>query len=334
MRNVFTAEQATAVGIRHEALRRGLRCCLSHVARGAYIVLAECTGHPEFHRFIDDSAMLEIVRKLSANRSDTGLRARFWAGVHVGLVQVVSGIRDSDVVSHESAALVHGIPILQARPGHVTVSSPDRSRTQAVLRRRQRDIPSAQVLGWGQLKVTDPVRTAVDLAADISLEAGVIALDHLLRGAPDAGGVRGQLALIVESDWRLSHSRRVRTCLSLATGLAESPGESLCLVRFYECGMVPVVEQQVPIYDRHGALIARVDFRVNGTTIIEVDGAAKYKTVEQGGYRRAGEDPLLAEKRRQHRLEAEGYRVERPMWAEVVDPSTFKRRMRDLGLLP
>jgi very-short-patch-repair endonuclease len=95
--------------------------------------------------------------------------------------------------------------------------------------------------------------------------------------------------------------------MSLATGLAESPLESLAWVLWHEAGLPRPVPQAV-IRDR-GRFIARVDFLWAGSPlIVEVDGLAKYAESGQ----------LQREKQRQNALVRLGYVVLRYTWADIV----------------
>ncbi len=333
MFNTFTSAQASALGIRPEILHTAQSCCLLRQSRGIYTVLYPCRVHPEFVRLIDDEESVTLARSLREDGTNTGRAARFWRLAHMGLITVAPGIRTTDVVSHESAALIRCVPILPMRLTKVMVSNPGRSETQAVCRRRKRSVPEGSVGPWQGLAVATAARAALEMASDVSVEAGVIALDHVIRTAADPDSMRGVLLGMVEADGRFARSARLARCLAWATGLAESPAESLTVVRFAESGSLPRLRQQVEIYDEHGRFIARVDFLLDDDKILESDGAAKYKTIAQGGYRRDGEDPLEAEKRRQYALQALGYEVHRLMWADIIDPARFRKRMRQARIV-
>ncbi len=184
--------------------------------------------------------------------------------------------------------------------------------------------------------VTTPGRAAVDIAADISVESGVIALDHVLSHETSSVPLglverRQQIADIIDTDARLSRSHRLRTAFDTATGLAESAGESLCLVALRTLGFNGI-QQQVDIADAEGGFVARVDFLLDdGRTIIEVDGAVKYIDAARGGFARG--DELLQEKRRQYSLERLGYRVIRVMWRDLLDPARFRRLLEAAGVM-
>ena len=103
---------------------------------------------------------------------------------------------------------------------------------------------------------------------------------------------------------RLAGIRRATRALSLANGRRESPLESRSFVFFDDVGL-PSPEPQAWIEDEDGFLVARVDALWRDHRAIgECDGAVKYDID-------AAPTTLLAEKRRQERLEDLGYIVVR-----------------------
>lgn len=294
------------------------------------MVLRVCEHHPRFSRFADDAQLLEVCEKLHEHNTGA-LNAEFWRSAHVGLLWNLSSIGPHDVISHESAAILLGMPIMQSHLPKVELCNPLVSRSGAAYRRHKRLIDTR--LGWGTMKMTVALRTALDLAADRSVEAGVLALDWLLSSAEDCNASKQQLAEAVEHDARLAASVRVGRSLAWANGMAESPAESLARVRFAELDMLDDLQQQVAIMDATGGFVARVDFLLRGKVVIEVDGATKYAAQDAGGHRKPGEDPLVAEKRREYQLQALGYRVVRLMWVDIVNPRRFAVRLREAGIL-
>jgi hypothetical protein len=110
---------------------------------------------------------------------------------------------------------------------------------------------------------------------------------------------------------------RVGRLVRMSRSGAQSPLESLSRLVLCRAG-VPEPRLQVPIYDELG-LIGYVDMLIEGWgVIVEADGDLKY----------GGGDPavLVAEKRREDRLRALGYEVERWTWDDVLhDPDRLVR---------
>lgn len=95
---------------------------------------------------------------------------------------------------------------------------------------------------------------------------------------------------------------------------AESPGESLTRLVMWMLGYA--LTSQVEIRDATGALVARVDFLLDGApVIIEFDGYRKYESASS----------LVLEKKREDRLRALGYEVVRLVWSDLTDPEAVRR---------
>ncbi|MCT1655916.1 hypothetical protein [Brevibacterium luteolum] len=142
----------------------------------------------------------------------------------------------SDVISHETAARLHGMPVLGATgetPLHV--SHPRRGAESAMLRRWRNPVLPCDRLTIGDLQITSPARTVIDLARDVGVIAGVLAADHLLRGAHDQEHARRELHTVADSQQRRNRFAQVRMVLHAATGEAVIPAESVLLAVL--CGL-------------------------------------------------------------------------------------------------
>ena len=200
----------------------------------------------------------------------------------------------------------------------------------------------------GDRTITTWARTVVDLARDSGIQTGVVALDaYLARGErvgtadrrrgefppePEVIAARRErLAEIIESTGHGPGRRRLLTAFEWATGLAESPAESLATVGFHHLG-VEGVRQQVWIDDRYGFRVAQVDFLLESRRlVIEVDGLGKYASAADPNLMRR--DVLLEEKEREQRIRECGYTVVRLTWADVIDVHRFRRALMRMGLL-
>jgi hypothetical protein len=172
------------------------------------------------------------------------------------------------------------------------------------------------------LPVTTPARTVVDLARTGTFADGVVAADSALHQ-----GLVAPLELrIVASECPARGSVQAVRVVEFASGLAESPLESLARVAFDDQGLPPP-ELQVSIFDDHG-FVGRVDFCWKQyRTIAEVDGALKYA------------DPDRATKQlwRDKALRKAGYEVVHFDWREITQHpdqvansirEAFRRRSR------
>ncbi|MBO9579180.1 MAG: type IV toxin-antitoxin system AbiEi family antitoxin domain-containing protein [Microbacteriaceae bacterium] len=176
------------------------------------------------------------------------------------------------VFSHESAAILHDIPLLGALPERPTVAvGPNAPRSNARVRRVQRAEPPATVeTTWG-LRATSPMETAIDLAAVRSPLGGAVAFSRVRQH----DGVKTEdieAALAARRPFR--SVRRVERALAMSSGACESPLETLVLVRCTDLGFA-APEQQVEIDTDRGRY--RVDFAWNDRqTVLEADGVGKY----------------------------------------------------------
>jgi hypothetical protein len=118
------------------------------------------------------------------------------------------------------------------------------------------------------ITLTSPVRTILDLAAQLSLIDLVVVMDaalHMrtctleqLRARAYDRGVRG--------------IARYRRAVELCDGRSESPMETLMRLLIVLSGL-PAPTPQVTIYDKHGDFVARMDLKAHGVrAAFEYDG--------------------------------------------------------------
>ena len=219
------------------------------------------------------------------------------------------------VVSHRSAALVHGLPLFGPLPDRPDLTVAPRTTgdvAQAHLRRATlRDHDVAVVDG---VPVTSVARTLVDLARWCGAETAVVAADYALNHQ-----LVDQDALwdAVDLAKRWPRGQRIAAVLRLVDGRSESPLESVSRLRLAHCE-VPTPQLQASLYSRGGQFLGRGDFYWDGGGVIgEADGRAKY----------VDRDVLMAEKLRQERLEDAGLVVVRWSWADLRTVPLLARRI-------
>jgi predicted transcriptional regulator of viral defense system len=103
---------------------------------------------------------------------------------HALLVAATVGdLRRAAVVSHQSAAVLLGLPLWGARLDrvHVTRRPPASSQTTGVLRCHVARLRDDEITAVDGLEVTDVARTVLDLARSLPFEAGVVVLDAALH---------------------------------------------------------------------------------------------------------------------------------------------------------
>ena len=260
--------------------------------------------------------------------------------------------------SHETAALVHGLPLLSAyegppvltrdrapredRPGH---ASPAPLVSQ---------VPASHRASVSGAVVTSMPRTAVDLARKGPALSAVVVLDAALRAGvsrqeleailDDCRGWPGSVAArehVAFADGRAGVSRQelearlddcrgwpgsvaAREHVAFADGRAETPLESVGRWRLHQAEL-PAPELQVVLRDAYG-FIGRVDFHWKAfRTVGEADGFGKYRTADGA----ADFAALREEKVREDRLRDSGEEVFRFTWEEAVHrPVVLEQRAR------
>ncbi|SDS97915.1 hypothetical protein SAMN04488570_3196 [Nocardioides scoriae] len=200
------------------------------------------------------------------------------------------------VMSHDSAARALAVPMLRPRAPlvHVTRPGVGGSRTKAGVKHHLTRIELAGLRDVDGLVVTGPARTALDLAREHGLAAGVVALDHVLASGTARREVEAELAVM----WSWPQVRTAREALALADPGAESPAESLARLFVGSLGVGPV-ETQFPVECRGTVFWA--DLRV-GCHVIEVEGVAKLVPVGDGGLATRSTRELLRAREERGRL--------------------------------
>lgn len=232
---------------------------------------------------------------------------------------VSRGYRQPHAISHVSALVVHGLPLLNitADVVHLTLTGPGFPRTLRGLRVHP-ELPNSVARQRDGDRVVHPAMAIVQSAALAGITAGVAAADAALY----AGQVTRNDLEVALRVARLGPGRAdARAAVDLADGLAESPGESWARVLFVSLGL-PTVEPQVVIRDERGRFVGRVDFLFRAQrTIVEFDGLIKYGGAD-------GRQALIDEKRREDALRSLGYQVVRLTWRDLHDPALVERLIR------
>ena len=232
-------------------------------------------------------------------------------------VLAFSSLSPDAVFSHESAAILHGLPLF-GEPKDIHLYARDRgssSRTGDVMTHASASQRSLTRIGT--LTATSLIDTAVDLGRVLPPASALAVWDAVAR--------RGVTTDELREAWvGQASSRGTRTLLWLgseADGRAESPGESVSRAAIAWLGFPrPVVQMSVGS-DRPD--FAWPEYRVLG----EFDGFTKYSW--------EGRDPreaLRAEKMREDRLRRESSGFARWTLADVFHPERLRDILRAAGL--
>ena len=224
----------------------------------------------------------------------------------------------NSAVSHRSASLLRNMPILGVPPSVAELSIGGRRSgdvSNAHLYRAR--LPAHHVESVDGIRVTTVARTIADLARSQSITAAVVAGDFALR---EQTTTCSELQRILADCRGWPGIRRARAAVEMLDGRSESPLESYSRVRLVQRG-VAIPDLQTNIMTQRDRLIGRVDFYWDEMGVVgEADGHSKYDD-------RA---TLIAEKRRQERLEEMGLVVVRWTWSDVRDqPQLLIRRLDD-----
>ena len=228
------------------------------------------------------------------------------------------------VISHQSAAAMLGLPLLNPDTDLVHLTRPGRNghRYNDVLVVHTGRLDANQVVEAGGRRCTGAARAVLDIARTTSLADAVVVADAALqRKLVTPHELTEQLLDAI------NHKGRPRAARALARvdGRSESPGESVMRLGLDGFGLPPL-ELQIEIRDESDQLVGRTDggFIEHGV-LLEFDGLVKY-----GALLKPGESPsevVVREKRREQAITDLGWLVLRVVWAELRDPRALARRV-------
>lgn len=172
------------------------------LARGAYLPLAPWLDLDDRHRY------LARIRAVSDTR------------------------RHAMVISHWSAAAIHGLPIIGPWPAqvHVSIGRVSGGRSRRGVAKHALVVGDEEVVEVDGMLVTSIARTVIDLAISADRRTAVMAADRSLlidtRGRHPAMSSREELWDSYSARGNFRGKARARTVLEFAVTAAESPLES------------------------------------------------------------------------------------------------------------
>lgn len=281
---VFTSQQALSVGYRVEDVRAELRSRRwSRLRKGVYIATEHLSTADSRERHLIDC------------------------------VAVLLALGPGPVLSHTSAARVHGLVLPRDDSSEVRLSDVDQWRRGRGYRVAQATMAGHETEPWLEFRTTSVSRTLVDCAREGSLTDAVVAIDAALheRKAGRADLLRSVLA----GTHRPGIAQAARA-LNLADGRAESPLETRGRLAMLSAGL-PRAELQVEIHGSTG-LIGRVDAWYDDAAVaIEFDGKVKYTDPR---FASSPGEVLWEEKRREDDMRALGIRFVRVVNPDLASP--------------
>lgn len=247
--------------------------------------------------------------------------AEVWQGLDVYVGRplllaraVVMTMRRGWVLSHDSAAHALGMAILRPSKPLVHITRPGWTNawTEYGVKHHLARFAPTQVVEAQGIRALEPARTAVDLAREHGLMAGMVACDSAMR----LGVTRQQLtdAYAIMENW--PGVKAARRSVALADPRAETPHESLGRHLVLEAGL-GAPETQFPVQTDRG--IFWCDLRV-GNHVIETDGRIKMRSIENGGVAVDVEQAAWDEKLRQRAISDRRLVVSRVVWEDHWPP--------------
>ncbi|SDR92226.1 hypothetical protein SAMN04488543_0755 [Friedmanniella luteola] len=239
------------------------------------------------------------------------MRADDDVGRHRQLLQATVPQLGGGVVSHLSAAVLHGLPLPVGGLRHVQVTQPAArsGRRRGHVHRFAAPLPAEDVTLLDGLAVTTLARTVVDLGRALPFADAVAVADAALRQGLDGG----ELRLVLEQATGRPGVARARRVVAFADGRSESAGESRSRVLLHRIGLPPSTLQLV-VLDEQGCFVGRSDFGwQEHRTLGEFDGRVTYGRLLRPGETAA--DVVHREKRREDALRDQGWEMVR--WGSV-----------------
>ncbi len=229
----------------------------------------------------------------------------------------------SAIVSHMSAAVLHGLPVWNTELArvHLIRDRANGGHVDDLVHLHVMPLAPGDVTEIDGIAVTSLARTVCDLARTLSSFKAVPIGDAALAKGLNPVELADVLARC--RGWR--GVVRARRTIDFLDPRSESPGESCSRVVLHEEGL-PKPDLQVEVYDDNGYLLGRSDFGwVERRTLGEFDGKGKYGALRRPD--QTADDVVLNEKAREDRLRDHGWQIARWDWPVLRTPIELRRRV-------
>lgn len=270
----------------------------------------------DLHSLEQQGVLSRVRRGAYSDHAETEARA-----LHRQLIEGTWPLLGANaVLSHGSAAALHGLPLWGSLLKTVSVTRPSggHGAQRPYLHIWRAPLVAVEITTKDGFRLTSLERTALDAARLLRYEQAVAMLDAALHlgGDPDLLD-----RMLLDATGRKG-VRTARAALAFADRRAESVGESISRVRMAEVGL-PAPGLQFEVFDRFGIWVARTDFCWRERRVVgEFDGKVKYD-------RREAEvaEVVMSEKRREQAIRDAGWWVVRWGWEDLSDREAFRRRI-------
>ncbi|MDU7428527.1 hypothetical protein [Actinomyces urogenitalis] len=276
-----------------------------------------------------DSDLMPLLRGAYVNRQE--FKALDLSQRHLTrlcALRLVGRLSGEAAIARESAAVIHGLPLIGKLPERVQLVR--RGRTGGKTTAATRTLPAPEdcdMVEIDGIRVTSVAQTLIDLGRRRPFASNLTSLDAALR----RGNVtKEQLLSLVDAHPHTSGNTRLRRWIEVADPHSESPGESLSRAVMIEHHL-PLPRLQDEIWDPRGRLVGRVDFIWPDLGVIgEFDGNVKYGREMAG---RPIEEVIQDERRREIAVErASGMRVVRWLWRDAWQGEPLLQILADVGV--
>jgi hypothetical protein len=284
-------------------------------------LLAEGYNHDDLRRLQQRSELVRVRRGayVTESRPDLAIDERHRRLVMATMPQ----LREGAILSHGSAAVLHGLPVWPeaVERVHVTRNRQGNGTRRSIVQVHGTPLDPREVTTIDGVPVSSLTRTVLDLARTLPMDQAVAAGDRALAlGLAEEELGTGLLAME-----RWPGVRSARRALAFLDVRSESVGESVSRVRLMEEGLPAPVPQR-EVFGPDGRLIARVDFCWDEQkTIGEFDGKIKYGRLLKPGQRI--EDVIFDEKVREDALRDLGWQIVRWLWRDLYRRGVLRERV-------
>ncbi len=273
-------------------------------------LLAEGFSDNHIRRALREGALTAISPGVYLREPDA--RALGAAARHqVAVDALTSRLSGDPVVSHVSAAIMHGLPFVYSElpPVHVTRAGAAKSRRGSGLLSHRGALTGGEVVMLGGLPVTTVARTVVDCALLLTFTAAVVLTDAALNRrqvTPEA------LATQLRRHPRVPGMRRAADVVAFADGRSAGVGESYSRVLLRRAGL-PTPEVRMALSDAAGNSLGAAAFGYREQRVLgEFDGPE-------------GPSPQLLA--RDEVLRDAGWQVLRWTWTDLYSPAALVVRI-------
>jgi hypothetical protein len=232
----------------------------------------------------------------------------------VAITAAVEALGGGAVISHTSAAVLHGLPLwgVGLHRVHVTRARASGGRRGRIVHVHTAPLEADEIALVDGVAVTSVARTVVDVARTVPFEQGVVVLDAALALDMVEGEQLAE-ALLRARGW--PGCPAARRAVAFAEPGAQSVGESRSRVAIQRAGLPPPVLQW-EVCDAAGCSLGFADFGWPRLRAVgEFDGEIKYGRLLKPG--QSPGDVVFAEKIREDQMRATDLGMARWIWDEL-----------------